>query len=123
MKKMNVMNLEDLILSSMVMYIIDNVSKRASFYKKGLNFKEYALNNVTKDCVELNKNEYMYFDIIGDYFNKVSESYIEEYREADKITIMLKLSRELRKDFRNFIKEHNSDTGNDKTAFGAFNIK
>lgn len=121
--KVSVTNLEDLMLSSMTMYIIDNISKRAMFYKKSLNFKEYALNNIKKDCVELNKHEYLYFDIIGDYFNKVSESYVEEYREADKMTIMLRLSRELREDFREFIKKHNSDTGNDKTAFGALKIE
>ena len=122
MSKVTVMNLEDLMLSSMIMYIIDNVNKRALFYKKGLNFKEYAINNLNMDCVELNKQEYKYFDIIGDYFNKVSESYVEEYKEDNKKTIIVKLARQLRKDFKEFVKKHNVDTGNDKTAFGSLKL-
>lgn len=120
MGKLNVMNLEDLMLASITMFVLDNISKRAMFYNKSLSFKEYAYQNLSKDYVELNKDEYFGFDVVGDYFEKVSENYVDDYQGIDKTTVILKLTRQFRNDFKEFVKKHNADTGSNKIAFGAF---
>lgn len=122
MGKITIMNLEDLMLSSMIMYVLDNIAKRATFYNKKLDLKEYMQNNLEKDFIKLGKNEYMYFDIVGDFFSKVSNRYIEDYRDDDKSTVVLKLTKQLRKDFREFVKKHSADIGGGKIEFGALGV-
>ena len=121
MGKQDIMYLEDLMLTTVLMYVIDNVSKRAMFYNKSLNFKEYAYQNLSKDFIELNKDEYFSYNIVGDYFEKVSEGYVDDYKGIDKTTIVLKLTKRFRNDFREFVKNHNADVGNNKIAFGTLN--
>ena len=122
MSKINVMNLEDLMLSSVLMFTLDNIAKRATFYNKRLGLKDYMQNNLDKDFIKLSEKEFMYFDIVGDFFSKVVNGYIEDYKEDDKSTIVLKLTKQLRKDFRDFVKKHSADIGGSKVEFGALGI-
>lgn len=122
MSKVTVMNLEDLVLSSVLMYILDNIAKRATFYNKKLDLKEYMQNNLEKEFIKLSKNEFIYFDIVGDFFSKVSNKYIEDYKDDEKSTIVLKLTKQLRKDFREFVKTHSADIGGKKVEFGALGM-
>ena len=116
------MNLEDLVLSSVLMYTLDNIAKRATFYTKKLDLKEYMQNNLEKEFIKLSNNEFIYFDIVGDFFSKVSNKYIEDFKEDEKSTIVLKLTKQLRKDFRDFVKKHSTDIGGGKIEFGALGM-
>ena len=122
MSKVTVMNLEDLVLSSVLMYTLDNIAKRATFYNKKLDLKEYMQNNLEKEFIKLSKNEFVYFDVVGDFFSKVCNGYIEDFKEDEKSTIVLKLTKQLRKDFRDFVKKHSADIGGSKIEFGALGI-
>ena len=122
MSKVSVMNLEDLVLSSVTMYVLDNIAKRATFYTKKLDLKGYMQNNLDKDFIKLSEKEFVYFDIVGDFFSKVSNGYIEDYKDDEKSTIVLRLTKQLRKDFRDFVKKHSADIGGNKIEFGALGI-
>ena len=116
------MNLEDLVLSSVTMYVLDNIAKRATFYNKKLDLKEYMQNNLEKEFIKLSRDEFIYFDIVGDFFSKVSNGYIEDFKEDEKSTIVLRLTKQLRKDFRDFVKKHSTDIGGSKVEFGALGM-
>ena len=122
MSRITIMNLEDLVLSSVTMYVLDNIAKRATFYNKKLDLKEYMQNNLEKEFIKLSNDEFVYFDIVGDFFSKVSNKYIEDYKDDEKSTIVLKLTKQLRKDFRDFVKKHSADIGGNKIEFGALGI-
>ena len=122
MSKVTVMNLEDLVLSSVLMYTLDNIAKRATFYNKKLDLKEYMQNNLEKEFIKLSKGEFIYFDIVGDFFSKVSNKYIEDFKDDEKSTVVLRLTKQLRKDFRDFVKKHSTDIGGKKVKFGALGM-
>lgn len=122
MSRITIMNLEDLVLASVTMYVLDNIAKRATFYNKKLDLKEYMQNNLEKEFIKLSNDEFVYFDIVGDFFSKVCNKYIEDYKDDEKSTIVLKLTKQLRKDFRDFVKKHSADIGGNKFEFGALGI-
>ena len=114
MSRITIINLEDLVLSSVVMFVLDNIAKRATFYNKKLDLKEYMQNNLEKDFIKLSKDEFIYFDIVGDFFSKVCNKYIEDFKEDEKSTIVLKLTKQLKK--------HSADIGGKKIEFGALGV-
>lgn len=101
-----IISLEDLIVSAVLIYVLDKKSKKPIFYKqddlKGYGFKEYCYKMLGKKGIELD-SEYIDYDAVTTYFEKMVSGYIEKYKSIDNINVIMFLSRDVKDDLRFFL--------------------
>ena len=101
-----VISLEDLMVSTILVYVLDKKSKKPIFYKqddlKGWGFREYAYKLLNKKSVELD-SDYIDYDAVVTYFEKMVEGYTEKYKNIDNISVLMFLNRDVKDDLRFFL--------------------
>jgi len=116
-------NLEDLVLSIVLVYVLDRKGKNPIFLKgkneRELDFREFSYQFLSKKGINTPIKDGFEFDLVVEFFGKMCESYIVKFKHMDDVNTIMYLVKNIKDDFKFFMsKKDNKDLFDIKITFG-----